>query len=197
MTTYLDFKSARCKNCYKCLKECPVKAIRIVNNQAKIIETRCILCGKCTLVCPQNAKEVHSELSEIKALVRAKKVIASVAPSFISNFNVPGFSAMRNALKQVGFYDAEETARGARAVADEYERLLARGRYKNFITSCCPSVNRAISLYYQDALKYLAPVESPAVVHARILKEENPGCSIVFIGTLHCQEKRMQRVGTV
>ena len=73
MTTYLDFKSARCKNCYKCLKECPVKAIRIVNNQAKIIETRCILCGKCTLVCPQNAKEVHSELSEIKALVRAKK----------------------------------------------------------------------------------------------------------------------------
>ena len=118
MTVYLDFKSARCKNCYKCLKECPVKAIRIVNNQAKIIETRCILCGKCTLVCPQNAKEVHSELSEIKALVRAKKVIASVAPSFISNFNVPGFSAMRNALKQAGFYDAEETARGARAVAD-------------------------------------------------------------------------------
>lgn len=195
MTTYLDFKSARCKNCYKCLKECPVKAIRIVNNQAKIIETRCILCGKCTLVCPQNAKEVHSELSEIKALVRAKKVIASVAPSFISNFNVPGFSAMRNALKQVGFYDAEETARGARAVADEYERLLAEGRYKNFITSCCPSVNRAISLYYQDALKYLAPVESPAVVHARILKEENPGCSIVFIGPCIAKKKECRESG--
>ena len=195
MTVYLDFKSARCKNCYKCLKECPVKAIRIVNNQAKIIETRCILCGKCTLVCPQNAKEVHSELSEIKALVNAKKVIASVAPSFISNFNVPGFSAMRNALKQAGFYDAEETARGARAVADEYERLLAEGRYKNFITSCCPSVNRAISLYYQDALKYLAPVESPAVVHARILKEENPGCSIVFIGPCIAKKKECRESG--
>lgn len=195
MTVYLDFKSARCKNCYKCLKECPVKAIRIVNNQAKIIETRCILCGKCTLVCPQNAKEVHSELSEIKALVTAKKVIASVAPSFISNFNVPGFSAMRNALKQAGFYDAEETARGARAVADEYERLLAEGRYKNFITSCCPSVNRAISLYYQDALKYLAPVESPAVVHARILKEENPGCSIVFIGPCIAKKKECRESG--
>ena len=195
MTVYLDFKSARCKNCYKCLKECPVKAIRIVNNQAKIIETRCILCGKCTLVCPQNAKEVHSELSEIKALVRAKKVIASVAPSFISNFNVPGFSAMRNALKQAGFYDAEETARGARAVADEYERLLAQGRYKNFITSCCPSVNRAISLYYQDALKYLAPVESPAMVHARILKEENPGCSIVFIGPCIAKKKECRESG--
>ena len=195
MTVYLDFKSARCKNCYKCLKECPVKAIRIVNNQAKIIETRCILCGKCTLVCPQNAKEVHSELSEIKALVNAKKVIASVAPSFISNFNVPGFSAMRNALKQAGFYDAEETARGARAVADEYERLLAEGRYKNFITSCCPSVNRAISLYYQDALKYLAPVESPAMVHARILKEENPGCSIVFIGPCIAKKKECRESG--
>lgn len=195
MTVYLDFKSARCKNCYKCLKECPVKAIRIVNNQAKIIEARCILCGKCTLVCPQNAKEVHSELSEIKALLKTKKVIASVAPSFISNFNVPGFSAMRNALKQAGFFAAEETARGARAVADEYERLLAEGSYRNFITSCCPSVNRAISLYYQEALKYLAPVESPAVVHARILKNENPGCSIVFIGPCIAKKKECRESG--
>ncbi len=195
MTVYLDFNSARCKNCYKCLKECPVKAIRIVNNQARIIETRCILCGKCTLVCPQNAKEVHSELSEVKALVRTRKVIASVAPSFISNFNVPGFSAMRNMLRQAGFYDAEETARGAGVVADEYQRLLEEGKYRNFITSCCPAVNRAVSLYYQDALKYLAPVESPAVVHAGLLKEEHPECSIVFIGPCIAKKKECRDSG--
>ena len=56
---YLDFLKANCKNCYKCLRSCPVKAIDMRNNQAKIIEDRCILCGNCTRVCPQNAKAVH------------------------------------------------------------------------------------------------------------------------------------------
>lgn len=197
MKAYLDFKSARCKNCYKCLKECPVKAIRIVGNQAKIIEERCILCGNCTLVCPQNAKEVHSELDEIKTLIKNHKVIASVAPSFISNFNVEGFSAVKEALIQVGFYYAEETARGARAVADEYEKLLASGKFKNFITSCCPAVNRIISLYYQDALKYLAPVDSPIIAHAKILKAENPDCKIVFIGPCIAKKKECRESGLI
>ncbi len=195
MTTYLDFKSARCKNCYKCLKECPVKAIRIVDNQARIIKERCILCGKCTLVCPQNAKEVHSELDDVRAMLKSRKIIASVAPSFISNFDVSGFSTMKNMLKQAGFFDAEETARGAAIVADEYERLLAQRKYKNLISSCCPAVNRAIALYYQEALKYLAPVESPAIVHARLLKAENPDCGIVFIGPCIAKKKECRESG--
>ena len=66
---YLDFKTARCKDCYKCLRECPVKAIKFESHQAKIIEDRCILCGKCTTVCPQNAKKVHSEVESVEALL--------------------------------------------------------------------------------------------------------------------------------
>ena len=122
MVKYLDFKSARCKNCYKCLKECPVKAIKIENNQAVIIEERCILCGKCTLVCPQNAKEVHSETDKVLELLKNDKVVASVAPSFISNFNISSFGAISNALKSLGFYYAEETARGAAKVTEEYQK---------------------------------------------------------------------------
>ena len=70
MQKYLDFKEAKCKNCYKCLKICPVKAIKIEDNQAKIIEDKCILCGKCTLVCPQDAKKVHSDVEMIKGLIK-------------------------------------------------------------------------------------------------------------------------------
>ena len=114
MLKYLDFKEAKCKNCYKCLKNCPVKAIKIEDNQAKVIEDRCILCGNCTLICPQNAKNVHSELEEVKALLKNNKVIASVAPSFISNFELNNFETINEALKEVGFFFAEETARGAK-----------------------------------------------------------------------------------
>lgn len=182
MPNFLDFKEAECKDCYKCLKECPVKAIKIENHQAKIIRERCILCGKCTLICPQNAKKVHTELDNVVELLKNNKVIASVAPSFISSFNVKSFSVFNETLKKIGFEYAEETARGAQLVVDEYKRLLRKKEYKNFITSCCPAINRMISIYYPDALQYLAKVDSPVIAHAKLLKAENPDCKIVFIG---------------
>lgn len=197
MLKYLEFKEAKCKNCYKCLKNCPVKAIRIEENQAKIIEDRCILCGRCTLICPQNAKKVHSELEDVKELLKNNKVVASVAPSFISSFNVSGFESLCEALKQVGFEYAEETARGAEIVVNKYEELLKEKKYKNFITSCCPAVNNMISLYYPNALKYLAPVDSPAIAHAKILKKENPDYKIVFIGPCIAKKKELKESGLV
>lgn len=197
MLKYLEFKEAKCKNCYKCLKNCPVKAIKIEENQAKIIEERCILCGRCTLICPQNAKKVHSELEDVKGLLKNNKVIASVAPSFISSFNLNNFAGFNEALKQVGFAFAEETARGAELVIEEYEKILKEKKYKNFITSCCPAVNNMISLYYPNALKYLAPVDSPAIAHAKLLKKENPDCKIVFIGPCIAKKKEAKESGLI
>jgi len=191
MKEYLDFKDAKCKDCYKCLRECPVKAIKVVDHQAKIIKDRCILCGKCTLVCPQNAKSVHSSKEEVLSLLKGdNKVIASIAPSFISSFPVDDFSVMKIALCKLGFFDAEETSIGANVVVKEYEKLLKTGKYKNFITSACPSINRMIQIYYPEALPYLAPVDSPAIVHAKMIKEKNPEAKVVFIGP--CIAKKME-----
>lgn len=197
MLKFLDFKAAECRDCYKCLKECPVKAIKIENHQAKIIEERCILCGKCTLICPQNAKKVHSELDNVKELIKNNKVIASVAPSFISSFNVETFSAFNRALQKVGFEYAEETARGAQLVVNEYERLLKEKEYKNFITSCCPAINRMITTYYPDALQYLAKVDSPVIAHAKLLKNEHPDCKIVFIGPCLAKKRECYESGLI
>lgn len=197
MLKYLEFKEAKCKNCYKCLKECPVKAINIQDNQAKIIEDRCILCGRCTLICPQNAKKVHNELNDIKELLKSNKVIASVAPSFVSNFDLKHFETINEALKKVGFAFAEETARGAKVVADKYEEILNTKQYKNFITSCCPAINKMISLYYPNALKYLAPVDSPVIAHAKLLKQEYPDHKIVFIGPCIAKKRECRESGLI
>lgn len=183
MSQFLEFKNAKCKDCYKCLRECPVKAINIKNHQAEIIEDRCILCGHCTLTCPQNAKVVHSELNEVKALLdHHNKVIASVAPSFVSSFGIQNFNVMKLALGRLGFADAEETAIGAQAVIKDYTRLLQSGAFENFISSACPAVCRMIQEYYPKALKYLAPVDSPMVAHAKLIKNRLPDATIVFIG---------------
>lgn len=183
MDQFLDFKPARCRDCYRCLRECPVKAIRIVDHQARIMPERCILCGNCTRVCPQNAKTVHSQAEVVRRLLSSElDIIASVAPSFISTFRLENFGQMRTVLERLGFFFAEETAVGAAAVTQEYARLMREGKYKNLISSACPAVNRMIQLYRPDMLPYLAPVDSPMVAHAKILKQSFPDAKIVFIG---------------
>ncbi len=197
MISYLDFKDARCKDCYKCLRECPVKAIRVVDHHAKIIESRCILCGHCTKVCPQNAKSVHTERQEVEKLIAGGKVIASVAPSFVSSFDLQDFNVMKLALGRLGFADAEETSVGAREVTAQYKKLLEGHTFKNFITSCCPAVNSLIELYYPKALAYLAPVDTPMIAHAKMLRKRYPDAKVVFIGPCIAKKKEAHESGIV
>ena len=136
MPNCLTLKKSNCKNCYKCIRHCPVKAIRFSGNQAHIIGNECILCGQCFVVCPQNAKEIVDETEKAKVFLQAReKVIVSLAPSFIANYDGVGINSMRKALKKLGFYDVEETAIGATIVKNEYERMLKEDDRDIIITS--------------------------------------------------------------
>ena len=171
MSDFLEFKKVQCKDCYRCLRECPVKAIDVKEHQAKIIEERCILCGHCTHVCPQEAKIVHSEVPVVRDLLASgQKIFATVAPAFISSLGQKDFGALRIALAKLGFADAEETAVGAQAVVEAYKAVLAKGEMRNFITSACPAACNLIQKYFPKALPYLAPVDSPMVAHAPMLR---------------------------
>lgn len=197
-TEYLDFKKARCRDCYKCLRECPVKAIEVKDHQAKIIKERCILCGRCTMVCPQNAKKVHSEKEEVQQILAGNTpVFASVAPSFISSFGLQDFNVFRIALGKLGFANAEETAVGANAVTKKYAALLQTGEFENFITSACPAACRLIQEYYPKALKFLAPVDSPMIAHAKIIKAEHPDSKIIFVGPCIAKKREASESGLI
>lgn len=198
ISQYLDFKRVQCKDCFRCLRECPVKAISFANQYAQIIDDRCILCGRCMHVCPQNAKIVHGDFDRVLGLLRAgRKVIASVAPSFVSCLGLQSFAPLRAALKQMGFYDAEETARGAEWVTREYAKLLEKGEMKNFITSACPSACRLIQEYFPQALPYLAPVVSPMVAHAKLIHAEHPDADVVFFGPCLAKKREAAESGEV
>ena len=145
MPDCLRLKKSNCKNCYKCIRHCPVKSIRFSGNQAHIIGNECILCGQCFVVCPQNAKEIVDETEKVKVMLQgAEPVYVSLAPSFIANYDGVGISAMREALKKLGFAGVEETAVGATIVKNEYERILREEKRDVVISSCCHSVNLLI-----------------------------------------------------
>ena len=179
----LTLKKSNCKNCYKCIRHCPVKAIRFSGNQAHIIGNECILCGHCFVVCPQNAKEIASETEKVKVLIHSgDPVYVSLAPSFVANYDGVGIEAMREALKKLGFKDVEETAIGATMVKNEYERLLRNEKRDVVISSCCHSVNLLIQKYFPSLLPYLADVLSPMQAHCSDIKKRHPEAKTVFIG---------------
>lgn len=179
----LTLKKSNCKNCYKCIRYCPVKAIRFSGNQAHIIGNECILCGQCFVVCPQNAKEIVNETEKVKVLLQSgEPVIVSLAPSFIANYNGVGIHSLSKALQKLGFYAVEETAVGATIVKTEYERILKEEGRDVIISSCCHSINLLIQKHYPAALPYLADVVSPMQAHCQDIKKRFPTAKTVFIG---------------
>ncbi len=183
MPNCLTLKKSNCKNCYKCIRHCPVKSIRFSGNQAHIIGNECILCGHCFVVCPQNAKEIVDETEKVRVLIQSgDPVVVSLAPSFVANYDGVGIESMREALKKLGFYDVEETALGATLVKREYDRILKEEDRDIVISSCCHSINLLIQKYFPRELPYLADVLSPMQAHCEDIKRRIPGAKTVFIG---------------
>ena len=191
----IDFKDASCRHCYKCVRNCEVKAISVENEQAHIMKDHCINCGHCLEVCPQNAKTFASDMDRVKGYLRqGMKVIISIAPSYLGvlEYDKPG--QVVAALKRLGFYEVRETAEGAALVTKEYARLLEEKQMKNIITTCCPSVNDLIEKYYPSLVSVMAPVVSPMVAHGRLIKSiYGEDVKAVFLGP--CIAKKEEAIG--
>ena len=192
-TEFIRLKKADCTNCYKCIRHCPVKAIRFSGGQAHIIPEECIQCGKCFVICPQDAKNIFSELSQVRMyLSSGEDVCVSLAPSFVANYNT-GIESMKKALLKLGFKDVQETAIGATIVKREYDRLINEEHKDVLISSCCHSINLLIQKYYPNELCYLASVLSPMLAHCKKIREEHPGCRTVFIGPCISKKDEAER----
>ncbi|MCI8515192.1 MAG: 4Fe-4S dicluster domain-containing protein [Lachnospiraceae bacterium] len=180
----IDFRASRCRHCYKCVRACSLKAIRVKDGHAGVLADRCILCGRCLSVCPQNAKTVHSERGKAAGFLKEGiPVIASVAPSESEMFAGAGRGRLVCALKKLGFAAVRETSEGAAFVTREYKRQIEAGGRKNLLTTCCPGAVELVEKYYPSQIGALLPVVSPMTAHARLLKEEADGpVRVVFLG---------------
>lgn len=167
----MKLKAANCKNCYKCVRACPVKAIRILNERAEIVEDRCIYCGKCYVVCPQDARDLVGDLDRVKMMIHAgEKVYFSVSSSLSIYFPEANLRSLAVLLKKLGAARVEEMAIGTGRMLQEYSEILYHHDMKNVISSYCPSTNFLIEKYYPHLTQWLIPVETPLEIHARMMR---------------------------
>lgn len=183
----IGFKTAKCKDCYKCVRICPVKAIHIKNEHALYVADECVLCGRCLEACPQDAIIYVSDLKRAKKYIQEGCVtIASLDPAYLGVFGDTenGTGQLRSALHKLGFTHIRETAEGAAYITKAYERLIRDGRMNNIITTSCTAINELVEKYYTDMIPYMAPIVSPMTAHAMMLKKEfGPDVKVVYIGS--------------
>jgi len=185
-----------CQDCYKCLRECPVKAIRISENHAKVMGELCINCGHCVEVCPQKAKKVRSDLERAKILVRLRaRSVLSIAPSFAAEFPGVPMENIVAAIKALGFHAVSETSFGADLVSAELCRSIKKNKPRILISSACPSVVQYIHKYLPAFSGYIADVCSPMVAHGRYLKDMlGKDTAVIFAGP--CIAKKTEADGS-
>lgn len=188
----INFQDANCAHCYKCLRNCDIKAIRIKNGQAQIVRDLCIYCGHCMEICPQEAKTFDSDLAYVKSMLyRKENVVVSLDPSYrgLLDYEEPG--QIVDALMKLGFSQVRETAEGAAIVTREYVRLMEEGTMKNIISTNCPSIVYLVEKHYPMLTPYLAPVVSPMTAHGRLIKQMlGEDTKVVFIGP--CVARKME-----
>lgn len=177
-------EKAECQDCYKCLRQCPVKAIKIENGHASVMADRCVFCGHCVTVCPVGAKQVRSEISRTRRLLERKSAVyVSLAPSHVSEFPNLSKNQIIAGLKALGFSAVSETALGAQEVSAHAASLLKKGDTPLLISTACPSAVLYIYRKFPEFVPYLTPLLSPLLAHAKGIKEKaGNDAAVVFIG---------------
>lgn len=184
-----------CQDCYKCVRRCPVKAIKIDDHMASVVQELCIYCGKCVQVCPAQAKKVRNDLSGAKYLVNSKDpVILSLAPSYRTEFSDYSHKQLLEAFTQLGFKHISETAIGAEIVSEVTLDWLNNKDKGVYFSSCCPVVVQLISKYHRDYFGNIAPFDSPMQAHAKYLKKNyGTNAKVIFAGPCIAKKEEIDK----
>lgn len=172
ITTIVTHK-VNCRDCFRCVRSCPSNAIGINKGHDRVIEDRCILCGRCVLECPQQAKQINSQLEKMTTAIESgKRVVLSLAPSYIAAFPEYAPADLAEQAIRAGISAVAETAQAAEKIAEVYKAHLQNDNTSThtMISSCCPVIVNIVERYYPQLVDNLAPVISPMLAHAKMIK---------------------------
>jgi len=181
-----------CQDCYKCVRNCPVKAIKVEGGYASVMSELCIYCGHCVEVCPNGAKKVRDDLASARQLLGHKKAVyVSLAPSYLTEFAGVTAAQMIGAFKQLGFAGVSETALGAQQVSAQAAALLQKNPGRVLASSACPAVVAYLQKHHPNGANLLTGLMSPLLTHCKMLRQAlGTDIGIVFVGP--CIAKKLE-----
>ena len=202
----------KCIKCGKCLESCPYNAIikqerpcakacgmNAIHSdeygRAEIDYEKCVSCGMCLVSCPFSAIVDKGQIYQtIMALKSDTPVYAIVAPAVAGQFE-PELknTQLRGAFKALGFTDIKEVAVGAdlctiEEAKDFMEEVPEKIPFMG--TSCCPAWSVMAKKTVPQLANCISMALTPMVLTARLLKQEEPDCKIVFVGP--CAAKKLE-----
>lgn len=183
-----------CQDCHKCIRECPVKAIRVQDGYARVVAEMCVLCGNCIVACPSSAKQVRDDLPKVKELLAGeRKVFVSLAPSFVAQFPDVRAGQLIHALKKLGFFAVSETALGAQNVSASVHELMQGEPGHVWVSSACPVVVDLIAKYHPECQSNVSALLSPLLTHCKMLRAHyGDDIAIVFVGPCIAKKKEAE-----
>jgi iron only hydrogenase large subunit-like protein len=184
-----------CQDCYKCVRHCHCKAIRIVDGKASVIAENCVACGECVKVCPSHAKKIRTDLPRLRQMLGTDvKLYASIAPSFTAYFPGTTIGQLATALKKIGFAGVAETAIGAQTVSCQTADFLKNTNLSIVISSACPACVDYIRKYHPQYTANIVPLYSPVMAHCQMIKEQfGEDCKVVFFGPCAAKKNEADR----
>lgn len=174
----------RCLECWGCVRQCPARAIKIVDGHFEVNEARCVKCGICVTECGNGGHVVRDDLPSVRALLESDRpVVALLATEFVAALHPMSSHEVEARLLALGFDAIETTVLGEELVASAYitthsptASLLPRLR------STCPVVVDWVSRFHPHLVGALVPLVPPYVAQARLVRALYPkNAAIVYV----------------
>lgn len=176
-----------CTGCLKCVRGCPVRAMRFRNGVPVINWKLCIHCGECVKTC----EAIQPLTTSFLELSKFRYVIVIPSPAFVGQFErYITAEHIFFALKSFGFNEVINLAPFCTAYMKAALFLIEdRDLPKPLISSICPVVVGLIHQRYPSLIQHLLPLLPPRQLAAKffmdsILKKENmrkDGLGIIYI----------------